>query len=119
LYTCSLQKSGEGVPISGPLLQAQVVEFHKQIDNADDFNATNGWSLRRKICHGPARVSIEGESRSNDSAVAKEFFESLLRWSMSVNIVKNNCTVVTKLHCIIDCFQPSCWMLISQQINMV
>jgi hypothetical protein len=65
------------VPTAEPLLQAQVVEFHKQIDSADDFNATNGWSSRWKICHDPTQISMEGESRSNDSAVAKKFFEAL------------------------------------------
>jgi hypothetical protein len=76
MCTCSLQKSKEGVTIYGPILQAQVVKFHKQIDSADDFKATNGWSLRWRICHGPTQVTIEGESHSSDSAVAKEFFEA-------------------------------------------
>lgn len=65
------------MPVSGLLLQAHALEFHKQINSADDFNATHGWSLRRKICHCPTQVSVEGESHSSDSALAKEFFEAL------------------------------------------
>jgi hypothetical protein len=39
-----------------------------------------------------------------------------IRWSMSMNAMKGNCTVVTKLHSSVECSQPSCCILISQQI---
>jgi hypothetical protein len=75
MYTWFVHKCSKGVPIFGPLLQAQVVKFHKQISSTDDFNAVNGWLSGWKIRHREMQVSI-GESHSNDSAAAKEFCET-------------------------------------------
>jgi hypothetical protein len=69
------------VPIPGRLLETQAVKFYKKICKADGFNASNDWLSRWKIHHGVTQLSVEGESRSNDSAADIEFYETLWRLS--------------------------------------
>lgn len=77
LFTWFVQKRSEGVPLSGPLLQAQAIKLNKEIGGADDFVASAGWLSRWKIHHGIAQVNMEGESRSSDSEAAREFCGTL------------------------------------------
>jgi hypothetical protein len=93
----------ECVPMSGALLQDQVVNFHKEIGSTGDFNASNGWLSRWKVHHGVTEISTERESRS-DSAAAREFSETSRRCLMSMDTVKINCKIVTTLHSTVECF---------------
>jgi hypothetical protein len=58
-----------------------VAKFYNKICKAHGFNASNDWLSRWKIRHGVTQLSVEGESRSNDSAADREFHETL--WKVS------------------------------------
>lgn len=74
------QKRAKGVPISGPVLQAQALQFDKKINgDQSTFVASNGWLSRFKDRHGITFVTESGEAKSADTEAAAGFPATLRR----------------------------------------
>ena len=73
LYEFFVSKRNDTVPISGPILQSQALQFNKARNGSEDFKCSAGWLDRWKKRHGITQVNICGESRSADTAAAEEF----------------------------------------------
>ncbi|CAM4474416.1 unnamed protein product [Lepidochelys kempii] len=72
MRTWFAQERLKGMPLSGPILQAQVTKFGN-VTGDESFQASKGFISRFKKCHGIAQVSISGESRSADESAANTF----------------------------------------------
>lgn len=65
---------GLGSPISGPMLQAKAIEFHKRFkDGEANFSASDGWLDRWKKRYGIRQLHISGEKLSADSSEIEAF----------------------------------------------
>jgi len=63
----------DGVPLSGPMIQAQALQIHQQLfPQAPDssFRASRGWLQKWQKRHGVKAVTIQGEVRSADHQAA-------------------------------------------------
>lgn len=66
------QKREEGIPITGPILQAKACELHKQLSEAQgdrvdqEFTASSGWMWRLCKHHAIRQLSSHGEKLSAD-----------------------------------------------------
>ncbi|XP_053373996.1 jerky protein homolog-like [Mercenaria mercenaria] len=71
MFTWFNQARSEGMPISGPVIQAQAKKIHQELRGSEvDFEASNGWLSRFKNRHAISQVTIRGEQRSADEAAA-------------------------------------------------
>ena len=98
VYNWFAVKRSEGVPISGPILQAQAMRLSNSSSSAptsspaastsattstsptgptsptaNGFRASNGWLCRWQKRHGISAIKVSGEIRSADEGAAKAF----------------------------------------------
>ncbi|XP_055703946.1 jerky protein homolog-like [Phlebotomus papatasi] len=67
-----------GVPISGPLLQAKALQFHKVYhDGPANFSASSGWLSRWKKQHEVRQLTVCGEALSSREDLLPTFFNHL------------------------------------------
>ncbi|XP_028678617.1 jerky protein homolog-like [Erpetoichthys calabaricus] len=75
-FNAFCETRNNGIPISGPVIQAQAEKLYKEIHgpNADpEFTVSSGWLKRWKQRHGISQVKINGEIKSADTVAAEEF----------------------------------------------
>jgi len=78
LFTWFVQQRNEGVPLSGPMLQAKAEKLDGALNGPNSkFVASSGWLWRFKKRHSISRISLAGEIRSADDAAANEFPDQL------------------------------------------
>ena len=73
VFNWFVQQRSEGLPISGPLVQAQAQGLSDSIHGEGAFHASRGWLHRWKKRHGIHQVKISGEIRSADLEAAEAF----------------------------------------------
>ena len=66
-----------GIPISGPILQAKALKFHKELDIQNNFCASQGWLDHFKRMRNIKLYAISGESQDVDVDVVQDWFSSL------------------------------------------
>lgn len=76
LFLWFTQLREKGSPISGPMLQAKALDFHKMFDDGEDFTASSGWLDRWKKRYGIRQLNISGEKLSADCDEVVKFKES-------------------------------------------
>ena len=65
VFTWFNQARSEGMPISGPIIQAQAKKMNQSLHGEEQgFGATTGWLKRFKGRHGISQVTIRGKQRS-------------------------------------------------------
>ncbi|XP_028666328.1 jerky protein homolog-like [Erpetoichthys calabaricus] len=75
-FNAFCESRNNGIPISGPVIQAQAEKLYKEIHgpNADpEFTVSSDWLKRWKQRHGISQVKINGEIKSADTVAAEEF----------------------------------------------
>lgn len=78
LFLWFSQLRGMGSPVSGPMLQAKALEFHKKFkDGEEKFTASEGWLDRWKKRYGVRQLNISGEKLSADSSEIAEFQKNM------------------------------------------
>lgn len=78
MFTWFVQERVDGVPVSGPLLQARAVEMNQALHGpSSTFKCSNGWLQRWKQRHAVREVKISGEIRSADVEAAEAFLPKL------------------------------------------
>lgn len=74
LFLWFSQLRATGSPVSGPMLQAKALDFHKQFkDGEENFTASDGWLNRWKNKYGVRQLYISGEKLSANSADVVQF----------------------------------------------
>uniref|UniRef100_A0A8C4RFE6 HTH CENPB-type domain-containing protein n=1 Tax=Erpetoichthys calabaricus TaxID=27687 RepID=A0A8C4RFE6_ERPCA len=75
-FNAICEARNNGIPISGPVIQAQAEKLYKEIHGPDadpEFTVLSGWLKRWKQQHGISQVKINGEIKSADTVAAEEF----------------------------------------------
>ncbi|CAM5131736.1 unnamed protein product, partial [Natator depressus] len=72
MRTWFAQERLKGMPLSGPILQAQATKFGNVMGD-ESFQVSKGFKGRFKKHHGIAPISISGESQSADELAANAF----------------------------------------------
>ncbi|XP_028664025.1 jerky protein homolog-like [Erpetoichthys calabaricus] len=75
-FNAFCEARNNGIPISGPVIQAQAEKLCKEIHGPDadpEFTVSSGWLKRWKQRHGISQVKINGEIKSADTVAAEEF----------------------------------------------
>ena len=80
VFNWFVTQCAEGVPVSGPIVQAQAVKASKELHGEDHtFTATSGWLSSWKQRHGIHGIKISGDMRSGDAEAAVAFIPELQR----------------------------------------
>ena len=73
LFLWFKQKREEGIPITGPIVQAKARELHQRLNDAggdsrpmQEFSASSGWLWRFCQRHSIRQLSLQGEKLSAD-----------------------------------------------------
>lgn len=77
LFMWFSQQRIKGSPLSGPMLQEKAKFFCKELKEAEDFSASNGWLNRWKKRYGVRQVTVCGEKLSADFEAANSFRNDL------------------------------------------
>ncbi|XP_051778577.1 jerky protein homolog-like [Erpetoichthys calabaricus] len=75
-FNAFCEARNNGIPISGPVIQAQAEKLYKEIFGPDadpEFTVSSGWLKRWKQRHGISQVKINDEIKSADTVTAEEF----------------------------------------------
>ncbi|XP_034945951.1 tigger transposable element derived 5-like [Chelonus insularis] len=72
-------KRQAGVPINGPMIQAQALRFNSIFGGNEDFKASNGWLRSWKERHGIRALTICGEKLSANIEATDPFKEKFLK----------------------------------------
>lgn len=67
------QYRAKGIPLSGPLIRAQALKFHKRLGGSKNFQASEGWLSKWKDRHNIRNVCISGEKLSADETAAEKY----------------------------------------------
>ncbi|XP_039623930.1 jerky protein homolog-like [Polypterus senegalus] len=74
---CSFARArNNGIPISGPVIQAQAEKLYKEIHGPDadpEFTVSSGWLKRWKQRHSISQIKINDEIKLADTVAAEEF----------------------------------------------
>ena len=80
LFLWFKQKREEGIPITGPIVQAKARELHQRLNDArgdrrpmQEFIASSGWLWRFCQRHSIRQLSLQGEKLSADKGAADQF----------------------------------------------
>lgn len=71
------QERAQGTPVSGDLLRAKALQFHKISGDESEFKASNGWLDNFKRRYGIRQLSMQGEKLSANNAAAEQFKTTL------------------------------------------
>lgn len=71
------QTNDAGIPISGPIAQAQALKFNMELDGSESFKASCGYLNRFRDRHEIKHIKLYGESRSADEQGAIDFIPEL------------------------------------------
>ena len=80
VYMWFVQKRGQDMPVSGPILCEKATELHSQLHEGESvppFQASRGWLWRFCQRHGIRQLSLQGEKVSADMSAYEPFKEEL------------------------------------------
>lgn len=73
VYLWFKQKRTFGDPVTGALLKAKALQFHRQLYGETNFVASEGWLKNFKLRHGIKSLQVAGERMSANNKDADEF----------------------------------------------
>lgn len=80
----------KGSPVSGPMLQAKALDFHKVFADGDEpFTASSGWLMRWKNRYGVRQLNISGEKLSANESEVDVFEEKISNLILSEGLTSD------------------------------
>lgn len=77
MYQWFIQARSQGMPLTGPIIQAKAIEINKKVGGDSSFKASIGWLEKFKSRHGIRQLDISGEKLSADSTVVADYRKKL------------------------------------------
>uniref|UniRef100_A0A1B6GWK2 HTH CENPB-type domain-containing protein n=1 Tax=Cuerna arida TaxID=1464854 RepID=A0A1B6GWK2_9HEMI len=90
LFLWFSEMRARGSPISGPILQAKALDFHKSFGDGDEpFTASSGWLMRWKNRYGVRQLNISGEKLSGNETDVTVFEEKIRKLILSEGLTSD------------------------------
>ena len=91
VYKWFVQQQQGGVPLSGPILSAQVEKFDRELNGVNSlFKVSAGWLWRFTKRHGIGQITLSGEIRSADDNATKAYPDTLREIIAEGNKLRTN-----------------------------